>query len=107
MEFSRNTFFVTGRARLPSANPIAVVYDHLLMVAVIERDTGVFLDVNVNSICQLSSDFIKRLLLGKSIYTDCDLICSEIESHYYDATKKAFCSCMRDMHAKVNDRAKE
>ena len=107
MEFPANTLFATGRARLQANNPIAVRDGHLLMVAVIDEETGRILKTETNSICSLTSEFISGIMTGKSLYTDQELICGEIEQKYFGSSKKALCSCVKDMVSKAASRIKE
>lgn len=107
MTYASNTLFASGRARLQASNPIAVQYDHLLMVAVFDKDTGEILELEMNTICDLTSNFLKRLIVGKSLYKDQELICSLIEERYHGASQKAFCSCVKDMVSKATNRIKD
>lgn len=107
MAYPKNTLLATGRARIQSNNPIAFQYEHLLMVAVIEKESGKILEIESNTICGLTSDFISRIFVGKSLYTDQDTICAEIEERYYGASRKALCSCVKDMYSKATSRIKD
>lgn len=107
MSFPMNTLLATGRARIQSSNPIAFQYDHLLMVAVIEKESGRILEIETDTICGLTSEFLNGIFVGKSLYTDQDAICAEIEDRYFGASRKALCSCVKDMYSKATNRIKD
>lgn len=107
MQYSKDLIFVTGVARASEGNPIAVNYDRLLLLFIIEKATGQIVDAEVNMICGTTRDFVRSLLVGYNLYSDLALIEQNIKSRYWGLSRKALVVCAKDALSKVSDRLEQ
>ena len=63
---------VVGLSKAASQNPITRVHQSLIGSFVADPQSGLIHDVQFNTICRITSDFIASQLLGMILYTDLD-----------------------------------
>ena len=63
---------------------------------IVERDTGKILELDCNTILEVTKQFVASMFVGKSLRTDVPLIEKEIRERYFALTQKPLIACMKD-----------
>lgn len=94
---------LVGLSKSPSTNPITYVHQSLIGVFVADPVTGTVYDVEFNTICTITSDFLAELLVGHSLLTECEDMCRSVAYRYHGDSRKAIQVVIRDAAAKCKD----
>lgn len=108
-EFRRKVI-VSGHAIAPKGT---VLYERNKLVTValeIDWETGIVLNAETTFITSICNDFIKRLIIGKSILTDYDYVRKEINDNFNVDSKKSLIKALsivleRFQQLQLNDQA--
>lgn len=92
--YPENTVYICESAQTPMQNPIANRYQHLILAVVVEQETGIIVDAEINSICGLTTRFVRDLLVGRTLSNDLDDIIGSFEMRYYGASRKSLIVCL-------------
>lgn len=102
--YGPNTICMAGSATATAASPIAIQYDKLILVLILDRETGVILDAECNMILDVTSDFIASLLIGHCFLTELDDLIAQVQARYMGSNQRALIVCMKDIYSKALDR---
>ena len=69
----------------------------LLLVLILDRDSGRILDAECNIILGINSDYIASLLVGRNFYQELDEIILSIQQQYF--------VCLKDAYSKMRARS--
>lgn len=94
---------VVGLSKAASQNPITRVHQSVIGSFVADPQSGLIYDVQFNTICRITSDFIASQLLGMSLYTDLDEMVSRIQNRYFGDSRRAITVILRDAAAKLRE----
>lgn len=94
---------VVGTAQPEQRNPIFLTHELILLILIIERDTGVIIDCDVNMVCELTKKFIRSIFIGKNLVDDIEEIRVCILSNYFGASAKTVVSAARSARMKFLD----
>lgn len=103
MIYPENSLYVAGIAKASAQNPIAVRYEQLLTALVFDRENGRIIDADVNMVCELTTDFVKSLLIGYSIFTDLPKMAENISKNYCGLSRKALVVCIKNAFANISE----
>lgn len=98
---------VIATAQVGQQNPIYIVHEVLFLVLVVERESGVIVDCDVNTVCDLTRQFIHSIFLGKNLITDIDSIRDCITENYMGASTKALITAAKMARGKLVDQLKK
>ncbi len=87
--FPADSVFICEAAQVSTDNPITHRYRFLLLTLVVERKSGVIVDAEINSICNLTTKFVQDLMIGYSLRIDLQHIIDDIRSRYYGESSKS------------------
>ena len=104
MQNVSDLIFAAGMALPSPSTPIAVQYDLLLLTFVFREKDGIILDAEANMVCDITSTYLRYLLVGRCIYTDVDQIIWEIEHTYLGISRQALLVCVKDAYSKICER---
>ena len=104
--YGPNAILAAGMARPSASTPIAVKYD-LLLVMVLDRESGVVLDAECNMLVDVSSEYIASLLVGRCFYTELDEMIAAVQRGYHGLSQKALVVCLKDAFSKMRERSPE
>lgn len=107
--YPKNSIFIATHSKTASQNPITYAHSLLMAAFVIDPDDGKILDIEVNTVCQVTNDFIKQLVLGLSLETEMEQITHAMESRYFGDSTKAFLYLFKETRRKlgaIKDNAK-
>lgn len=105
MEFSPDVCFAAGMALPNETTPIAVQYDLLLLTFTFNSRNGVILETEANMVCDITSQYLRQLLVGRCIYTDQEMILKEIKRDYFGLNRRALLICVKDAVDKMCERS--
>lgn len=94
--YPQNTIFVATHSKTASQNPITYTHQFLMAAFVLDVDSAKIIDVEINTICSITSDFIKQLLLGLSLTDDMDLLIKRVGERYFGDSAKALVVLLKD-----------
>ena len=103
--FPSDAVCVVGLSRAPSQNPITYVHQSLMGSFIVDPVSGTIYDVQFNTICTVTDDFLAELLVGRSLLTDCEELCRSVTQRYHGDSRKAILAIIRDASAKLRERA--
>ena len=87
--YSTLSVCVVSTATLSKGNPVSVVHEKLLLIFVVERETGIIVDFDVNTASMLTAKFIRSIFVGKNLITQIDEIKKSVQQNYLGDSAKA------------------
>lgn len=96
-----NSVCIVGATRVKNQNPINITHQLLIGSFLVDPSDGTVLDVEFNTICAVTSDFIAGLIVGRSLYQDVEAICDQIQRRYMGESKKSFQVVVKDATEKL------
>lgn len=96
--YAKNTILVVGQAKPSREDAIYNLHGEFYVSLVVERETGVILDVECNTILSVTKNFVASMCIGKSLKTDLPALEREIRERYFALTQKPLIACMKDAH---------
>ncbi|QZY54033.1 DUF3870 domain-containing protein [Crassaminicella profunda] len=100
MSYEKNTVYILGTSKISKNDPIAALYDILFIGVILERDTGKIIDSTCNMVRDVTSDFIKSILVGYHLKDDIEEIVYEIQDRFYGMAQKAVIAAVKDARNK-------
>jgi len=98
--YPKNTIYITGTAKVAANDPISAIYDMFFVGIILDRDTGKIIDVTCNMVKDVTSEFIKSLLIDYNLEHDIDLIVEEIKDRFLGIAQKAVIAAVKDARNK-------
>ena len=94
---------VVGTARPEQRNPIYLTHELIVLILVVERETGVIVGCDINMVCSLTREFIKSVFEGKNLIRDIEEIRESIQENYFGASAKTVVMAARSARMKLLD----
>lgn len=80
---------ITGNARTQQKNPITARFSHFFIVFIVDAESGTIVDLDVTVLLPATNNFIRELLLGRSLAeVDTELL-ELIRASYLGSSQKA------------------
>ena len=96
-----NTVCVLGYAAIHKDDSIHMRYGKMMVVLEVDKTTGVVVKFQMNSICNLTSDYVASLVEGLSITTEFSNIEQRIKFHYLGNSPSVILVALRDARNKL------
>ena len=80
---NKNTILVVGQAKPSKEDAIYNLHGEFYISLIVERDTGKILELDCNTILEVTKQFVASMFVGKSLRTDVPLIEKEIRERYF------------------------
>ena len=93
---NRNTILVVGQANPIKEDAIYNLEGEFYISLIVERETGKILELDCNTILDVTKRFVASMFVGKSLKTDIPAIEKEIRERYFALTQKPLIACMKD-----------
>ena len=90
-----NEILVTGYAKLPQGITATELYTIVGISILLERDTGLILDLDCTLATEVARAFVKRIVIGKHL-NNVEEIEACFEKSYFGSAKKALISGIRN-----------
>ncbi|MBD1380293.1 DUF3870 domain-containing protein [Metabacillus arenae] len=97
--FHRDTVYVIGDSKTSSSNPIMHKYNAFFVGLVIDLHTHEIVDAECSSIVELTTRFVRSLLIGKSIL-EIEKLTEEIERRYFGSSQRALIVALKNASIK-------
>ncbi len=85
----------SGYARLPSNTTAQKFYEELVLVAVIDMNTGVIHNVECTMVTGLAKEFVSNLIIGYDMNRGVEDLLKTLEHKYQGHLKKALANAMK------------
>lgn len=96
MIYGKDTIYITGTAKISSNDPIADIFDTFFLGIILDRSDGRIIDVTCNMVKDVTSDFIKSMLVGYSMSDEADRVIDEIRDRFHGIAQKAVIAAFKD-----------
>ena len=98
MMYKNNTILVVGQAKPSKEDAIYNLHGEFYISLVLDRESGEILDMDCNTILEVTKNFVASMLIGKSLKTDVAIMEKEIKNRYFALTQKPLIACIKDAH---------
>ena len=82
---NKNTILVVGQAKPSKEDAIYNLHGEFYISLIVERDTGKILELDCNTILEVTKQFVASMFVGKSLRTDVPLIEKDACNRYLTA----------------------
>ena len=96
--YENNTILVVGQAQPSKDDAIYNLHGEFYISLVLDRESGRILDMDCNTILEVTKNFVASMLIGKSIRDDVKALELEIKERYFALTQKPLIACIKDAH---------
>ena len=96
--YEKNTILVVGQAKPSKDDAIYNLHGEFYISLVLDRESGRILDMDCNTILEVTKNFVASMLIGKSIRDDVKVLELEIKERYFALTQKPLIACIKDAH---------
>lgn len=96
--YEGNTILVVGQAKPSKDDAIYNLHGEFYISLVLDRENGTILDMDCNTILEVTKNFVASMLIGKSIRDDVTALEKEIKERYFALTQKPLIACIKDAH---------
>ncbi|MCT4620543.1 MAG: DUF3870 domain-containing protein [Marinisporobacter sp.] len=100
MHYEPSTIFVTGRGKPAKDDVITNVYQVFTLSLIVDTKTDIIVDANVNSVMEMTSDFIRGILTEYNLITEICDIENEIKCRFFGLVQKALIVALKDAYNK-------
>jgi len=96
--YEKDTILVVGQAKPSKEDAIYNLHGEFYISLVLERESGKILDMDCNTILEVTKNFVASMLIGKSLKDDVTAMEKEIKERYFALTQKPLIACIKDAH---------
>lgn len=82
-------------AKLPVGTSAQRLYDNLVMVVIVQRETGCIVQAEVSFVTQAARDFLAGLLCGYDLHRGAEPLLQLLQEVYFGPLKKALLSAVK------------
>ncbi|MBF8984270.1 DUF3870 domain-containing protein [Lutibacter sp. B2] len=100
MTYEKSTVYMIGTSRINSNDPITATFDFLFVGIIVDKDTDIIVDFTCNMVKEVTSNFIKSLLVEYNFIDEIDEIINEIKTRFYGMAQKAVIAAVKDARNK-------
>jgi hypothetical protein len=94
--YGKSSIYITGTAKISSNDPISDIYDIFFIGIIIDRNDERIIDVTCNMVRDVTSDFIKSILIGYNLREEEDQIINDIRDRFHGIAQKAVIAALKD-----------
>ncbi len=96
MLYTKETIYILGTAKIGKTDPISAMYEIFFVGIIVNRNTGEIIDATCNMVRDVTTDFIRSILIGYNLVDDIDEIVDEIKDRFYGMAQKAVIASVKD-----------
>lgn len=100
MLYEKNTIYILGTAKIGKNDPISAMYNIFFVGIILERDSGKIIDSTCNMVRDVTTDFIRSIIIGYNLIDDIDQIVEDIKNRFYGMAQKAVIAAIKDARNK-------
>jgi hypothetical protein len=98
---------LAGYAKLPTNTAAQKMFDQMVVVADVDFESGIVLDVDCAMATDLARRFVQTMMKGYNLNTGIDNLIEEINLKYYGHLKRALLTAVREIGQQYADLKKE
>lgn len=96
--YDKNTILVVGQAKPSKEDAIYNLHGEFYISLVLEKESGLIIDVECNTILSVTRSFAASLFIGRSLKTDMAVLEKDIRERYFALTQKPLIACLKDAY---------
>lgn len=100
MLYPKHTDYILGVARIGKNDPISSLFDVFFIGIVVDRQDGVILDATCNMVKDMTTSFIRSILIGYNLTMEMDAIENEIKDRFHGMAQRAVIASVKDARNK-------
>lgn len=100
MLYKKNTIYILGTSKIGRSDPISAVYEIFFVGVILNREDGEIVDATCNMVRDVTTDFIRSILIGYNLVDDIAEIEAEIKDRFYGMAQKAVIASVKDARNK-------
>lgn len=101
MTYDKNTIYILGTARIGKNDPISAMYEIFFVGIIVDRDSSEIIDITCNMVRDVTTDFIRSILVGYNLLNDMDDIVYSIQDRFYGMAQKSVIAAVKDARNKL------
>jgi hypothetical protein len=94
--FDKDTLYILGTARVSGQDPIKMRDETFFIGLVVKEDTGEIIDATCNMVRELTTDFIRSIVVGYKLVDDLEGMIQEVDRRFHGLAKRAVIASLRD-----------
>ncbi|WP_432663206.1 DUF3870 domain-containing protein [Wukongibacter baidiensis] len=102
MIYDKSTIYILGTSKIGKSDPISAMYDIFFVGIIVDRNNGKIIDSTCNMVRDVTTDFIRSILIGYNLIDDIDEIVDEIKDRFYGMAQKAVIAAVKDARNKFD-----
>lgn len=88
----------SAHAQVPTETDISQRHKFVCIIVRVDIEAGTITDCHVPMYTQIQNDFVKEIIIGKSLYTEKELIMREIDDLMHTPSKRALLSAFQGVY---------
>ena len=96
--YGKDTILVIGQAKPSKDDAIYNLHGEFYISLVLDKESGKIIDMDCNTILEVTKNFVASMLIGKSLKDDVAIMEKEIKERYFALTQKPLIACLKDAH---------
>ncbi|MBP2645691.1 MAG: hypothetical protein H6Q75_1131 [Firmicutes bacterium] len=94
-----NSHIFAAHAQVPQGTDLFEVHKFITVVADVDMNNGEILDAMIPMYCQLTNDFIVKMIIGKSLERPEEIVAA-VEERFHTSTKRALITALKDIFSR-------
>jgi hypothetical protein len=90
-----NGILITGYAKLPQGITAKELYSVIVVVIVVEKQSGIIIEADCSLVTELTRKFVKEILINCKL-NDLEDIEDKFKKYYYGSARKAIISAVKN-----------
>ncbi len=88
----------SAHAQVPTETDISQRHKFVCIIVRVDIETGIITDCTVPMYTPIQNDFVKEIIVGKSLYSEKELIIREIDELMHTPSKRALLSAIQGVY---------
>lgn len=101
--YKDNTIYVVGNSKTNTDNAITNRFNSFFIGFVVDVDTDQIIDLSCSSTIRTTDEFVKTLLIGKSLKAFNSYLEQEVKKRYHGSSQRAIIVAYKDGVKKYNE----
>jgi hypothetical protein len=88
----------SAQAQVPTETDISQRHKFVCIIVTVDIDSGEIIDCHVPMYCDIQNTFVKKILAGKSLSDDKEVIIRDIDERMHTPSKRALISAVQGVY---------
>jgi hypothetical protein len=94
----KKTHVFAAHAQVPAGTDIYEKHKYLSVVVTVDIDSGEIIDCCIPMYCVMHNDFIREIVIGRSLHTEKELIIEEVDERVHTFSKRALITAIQGLY---------